>query len=269
MHPAMAPRLLALRGVLATCAIVLVLGGPAAPLVSAGSSRSSISIHPVATVLRSPSTHPRLHGRPAAASPAPALLAIISRSLPITVRPGGGRVIGIMPAWSVYGHRRIVAWIMARSADGRYGRVSVPFRGGDLSGWISLRGLALRSTPIMVVADLSRHLLTVTRLGKVILRVPAATGAPSSPTPIGHYFVTDRVPEAPGGPFGAFIFGISGIQTHLPPGWGGGNLLAIHGTNNPATIGTSESAGCLRVAAWVVKRLEPLLQIGTPVVIVA
>ena len=42
---------------------------------------------------------------------------------------------------------------------------------------------------------------------------------------------------------GSFAFGISGIQPWLPAGWSGGNQLAIHGTNNPSSIGRSASAG--------------------------
>jgi L,D-transpeptidase-like protein len=71
-----------------------------------------------------------------------------------------------------------------------------------------------------------------------------------------------------GGALGTFAFGISGIQTDLPAGWDGGDQLAIHGTDDPGSIGTSASAGCLRVSERVLDRLRPLLQPGTPVVIV-
>jgi lipoprotein-anchoring transpeptidase ErfK/SrfK len=119
-----------------------------------------------------------------------------------------------------------------------------------------------------VVADLSRHQITVVNAGKVLFTVPAATGAPWSPTPPGVYFVSDRVATGnPSGPFGFYAFGISGIQTNLPPGWTGGNQLAIHGTNDPGSIGTSASAGCLRVSAQTLSRMLPLLQLGTPVII--
>ena len=53
----------------------------------------------------------------------------------------------------------------------------------------------------------------------------------------------------------------------LPAGWSGGNQLAIHGTNDPSSIGTSASAGCLRVSARALERLKSLLRLGTPVVI--
>jgi lipoprotein-anchoring transpeptidase ErfK/SrfK len=146
--------------------------------------------------------------------------------------------------------------------------VPVPYRGADATGWIPLKGLARSWTPYSVHVDLSRHELTVLRLNKVILRVAAATGAPASPTPPGHYFVTDRVPVYVGSPFGSFAFGLSGIQTHLPAGWrGSGNQLAIHGTNDPGSIGRSASAGCIRVSEPSLAGLRPILVLGTPVVI--
>jgi lipoprotein-anchoring transpeptidase ErfK/SrfK len=66
---------------------------------------------------------------------------------------------------------------------------------------------------------------------------------------------------------GSFAFGISGIQPHLPAGWSGGNQLAVHGTNDPSSIGTSASAGCVRVSERALHLLLPLLKLGTPVII--
>jgi lipoprotein-anchoring transpeptidase ErfK/SrfK len=66
---------------------------------------------------------------------------------------------------------------------------------------------------------------------------------------------------------GTFAFGISGIQPNLPPGWGGGDQLAIHGTNDASSIGRSASAGCLRVSEATLARLRRVLRLGTPVVI--
>jgi lipoprotein-anchoring transpeptidase ErfK/SrfK len=118
-----------------------------------------------------------------------------------------------------------------------------------------------------VKADLSRHSITVMQMDKVIMRFRAATGAPNSPTPTGRFFVTDLVPIAPGSSFGSYAFGLSGIQTHLPNGWTGGDQLAIHGTSNPSSIGTSASAGCLRVSERSLQKLKRVIQLGTPVTI--
>jgi lipoprotein-anchoring transpeptidase ErfK/SrfK len=176
-------------------------------------------------------------------------------------------VVGTVPRGSKYYRTRTVAWVLEVSGNGRYGRVPIPYSGTRRTGWIRLRGLSRSHTPYAVRADLSAHRLTVTKSGRILFRMRMATGAPRSPTPAGLYFVTDRIPFDQRGPLGAFAFGISGIQTHLPPGWGGGNQLAIHGTNNPASIGRSASAGCLRVSRASLERLKPILLLGTPVVI--
>jgi lipoprotein-anchoring transpeptidase ErfK/SrfK len=200
--------------------------------------------------------------------PEPAVLVRISSSRPITARPGGGRTVGLMPSSSKYLHQPMVAWVLESTPNRRFGKVTLPFSGRSAAtGWISLAGGARTHTPFSVHVDLSKHQVTLLRLGKVVFRTPAATGAPVSPTPPGRYFVTDRVAVGAGSSFGSFAFGISGLQTHLPPGWGGGDQLAIHGTNSPSTIGTSSSAGCVRVSEAALARLKPVLQLGTPVVI--
>lgn len=196
-----------------------------------------------------------------------ALLVRIPSDLPIMSRPGGGRQVGTMPAGSRYLRTPTTAWVLKVSADGRYGKVTVPYSRTQATGWIRIRGLERISTPYRVRVSLSRHLVVVTRRGEPIMRLRAATGAPTSPTPPGRYFVTDRVAFDPGGPYGAFAFGISGIQTRLPAGWTAGDQLAIHGTNDPASIGTPASAGCLRVSRKALESLMPVLELGTPVVI--
>jgi lipoprotein-anchoring transpeptidase ErfK/SrfK len=212
-----------------------------------------------------PSAAPREPAR--SVEPASTVLVRIPREMPLTARPGGGRVVGSMPAGSRFYDQPLVAWVMETTPDGRFGRVPIPYSGSDRTGWLRLRGLETLTTRISVVADLSEHRIEVRRGPRVLLRAPTATGAPISPTPPGRYFVTDRVPFPGGGQLGTFAFGISGIQTRLPPGWSGGDQLAIHGTNAPSTIGTSASAGCLRVSERVLQRLRPLLRPGTPVVI--
>jgi len=161
-----------------------------------------------------------------------------------------------------------VAWVEEVTDDGRWGRVELPYAWPRREGWIRLDGLRSDTTHVRVKVDLSEHRLTVRKRGEVRFRAPVATGRASSPTPPGEYFVTDRVPFASGSAFGSFAFGISGIQPRLPAGWTGGDQLAIHGTDAPWTIGTSASAGCVRVSEATLAKLKPLLRLGTPVVIV-
>jgi hypothetical protein len=196
------------------------------------------------------------------------VLVHVPRLLPARARPNAAAAkVGVVPAGSKYYGLPIVAWVEEVSADGRWGRVELPYTWPRREGWIRLAGLPRETTRIRVEVDLSAHLVTVRKFGKVLFRAPGATGASSSPTPVGEYFVTDRVPFSAGGYLGSFAFGISGIQPRLPAGWSGGNQLAIHGTNNPSSIGRSVSAGCVRVSETTLDRLIPLLVYGTPVIV--
>jgi hypothetical protein len=196
------------------------------------------------------------------------LLVRVPRTLSAFARPRpNARKVGSVPSGSKYYGLPIVAWVERLSANGRWGRVELPYVWPRREGWIRLDGLRRSTTTVRVEVDLSEHRVVVTRRGRVLFRTPGATGAPASPTPPGDYFVTDRVAFPGGGPLGSFAFGISGIQPRLPAGWSGGDQLAIHGTNQPSSIGRSVSAGCVRVSEAALDRLRPLLPYGTPVVI--
>jgi len=197
-----------------------------------------------------------------------AVLVHVPHTLPAFARPRAGAArVGVVPAGSKYYGIPIVAWVETVSADGRWGLVELPYTWPRREGWIRIKGLSRDSTRVRVEVDLSQHTVIVRRFGKVLFRAPGATGASYSPTPVGEYFVTDRVPFGAGSALGSFAFGISGIQPRLPAGWSGGNQLAIHGTNNPSSIGRSVSAGCVRVSETTLDRLMPLLAYGTPVIV--
>ncbi|HTG47784.1 MAG TPA: L,D-transpeptidase [Actinomycetota bacterium] len=176
-------------------------------------------------------------------------------------------VVGTVVGSSRYYHVPLVVWVEGFSADRGWGKVQLPYAWPRREGWIRLDGLRREWTSITVTVDLSAHRVSVFRDGRRLLAVAGAIGSGSSPTPPGDYVVTDRVPFWPGSALGSFAFGISGIQPRLPAGWSGGDQLAIHGTNDPSSIGESVSAGCVRVSEWTLHRLEPLLRLGTPVLI--
>ena len=194
------------------------------------------------------------------------LLVRIPRPMAVRARPDpDAAVVGTMPSVSKYYGVPISAWVEETSKQARWGRVEIPYTWPRRDGWIVLGALQRARTHVEVRVDLSEHRLTVWKFGRWRFGLPAATGAAVSPTPPGEYFVTDRIPFPGGGSLGTFAFGISGIQPKLPPGWSGGNQLAIHGTSDPSSIGTSASAGCLRVSERGLDRLLPLLRLGTPV----
>jgi lipoprotein-anchoring transpeptidase ErfK/SrfK len=202
-------------------------------------------------------------------APRPNLLVNVPRDLLVRARPDAAApVIGVVPDGSKYYGVATVAWVERVSSNGRWGRVQIPYVSPRRSGWISIQGLERRTTWVSVRVDVSRRRIMVFRRDVELIGAPAAVGAPSSPTPPGRYFVTDRVPFYAGHYLGSFAFGISGIQPNLPAGWSGGNQLAIHGTSNPSSIGQAVSAGCVRVAEATLAKLKSLLALGTPVIVV-
>ena len=95
----------------------------------------------------------------------------------------------------------------------------------------------------------------------------AAIGSDATPTPLGRYYVNQRlVPGDPTGPFGPGAVGISAFSPVLT-GWAQGGPIAIHGTNQPWSIGHSVSNGCIRLPNPVLKRLFSATPAGTPVII--
>jgi hypothetical protein len=246
----------------------------AAPIAPATASGLSIrALHPVGIGLPIQRQVPREkdHPRP------PAHTGWDRASLLVQVPAGGiaarrnpwpgAPKIGTVAASSKYYHVPIVIRVETTNGRGTWGRVELPYVWPRVDGWIPLHGLERERTFVHVDVDLSEHRVRVYKHDDLLYSVAGATGSSASPTPPGAYVVTDRVPFASGSALGSFAFGISGIQPRLPAGWSGGNQLAIHGTNDPSSIGTSASAGCVRVSEWALDRFKPLLRLGTPVII--
>nr|WP_319001546.1 L,D-transpeptidase [Clostridium sp. CS001] len=94
--------------------------------------------------------------------------------------------------------------------------------------------------------------LTLYRNGRLFKVYPVAVGKPTTPTPIGTFTIVNKQIN-PGGPFGSRWMGLS------KPHYG------IHGTNNPASIGTAASNGCIRMYANDVQDLFNFVSVGTVV----
>ena len=91
-----------------------------------------------------------------------------------------------------------------------------------------------------------------------------AIGAAASPTPIGRFGITDELtgfhPEA----YRCCVLALSGHQTNRPPGWTGGDRLAIHGGSG---LGSAVSNGCLRASEANLRWMLHRVSLGTQVVI--
>ncbi|WP_425335371.1 L,D-transpeptidase family protein [Salipaludibacillus daqingensis] len=99
-----------------------------------------------------------------------------------------------------------------------------------------------------------------------------ATGRDQSLTPEGQFNIVNKIKnrpyykeDIPGGdpsnPLGNRWLGLDANGTH-------GNTYAIHGNNNPSSIGTYASAGCVRMYDEQVEWLFDTVEVDTPVLIV-
>ncbi len=137
-------------------------------------------------------------------------------------------------------------------------------------GWVDRRSAAIEveRTRWAIQADISSRTVTLTRSGRTVKRLSVAVGRPGSPTPTGTYAITDKLSGGDYGPYyGCCILALSATQPNTPPGWTGGNRMAIHGTNDQGSIGAASSAGCLRAADGDLEFLMSRVPVGTPVVI--
>jgi lipoprotein-anchoring transpeptidase ErfK/SrfK len=149
----------------------------------------------------------------------------------------------------------------------RWYRGQLPIRPHGATGWVRAADLELQPVRARIEVDLSRRRLTLFRGGRRAFSATVAVGAPATPTPVGRYYVNQRlVPDDPGGPFGPGAIGISAFSPVLT-GWAQGGPIAIHGTNQPWSIGHSVSNGCIRLPNDVLRRLFAAAPAGTPVII--
>jgi len=175
---------------------------------------------------------------------------------PVVARLGGQTEFGSPTTLAVAAQRgRWLGVVTTHVANGRL-------------GWVDPQESAVRTsgTRVRITIDLSERRLVVRRGGKVVRRMTVAIGRASSPTPVGRFAVTDKLAGSRyGSYYGCCILALSAHQPNLPPGWTGGDRIAVHGTNDPGSIGNAVSAGCPRASADDMRFLMRVVPLGAPV----
>jgi len=186
-----------------------------------------------------------------------------TRQVRVYRHPGDRRPFTVLPGRTAHGtplvflvKRRAVGWEL----------VYLPLRPNGSTGWVRDAAVDLSLDPFRVTVSLHAHLLTVTRNGRVVHREPAGVGRSVVPTPTGIYYIAElmRQPDA-SGPYGPYAFGLSAHSNVLYSFGGGAGEIGIHGTNEPAALGTDVSHGCIRISNAGIATLARLLPLGTPV----
>jgi lipoprotein-anchoring transpeptidase ErfK/SrfK len=247
-------------------AIVVIAGsiGVAVPLAAAGSSREA-----------------RAHASVVTDRDVPLELAFATQSfeaeLIVTPRNGGALAVYPTPDAAVpvqtlpaYDELGSPLTLLSLTEQAGWLEVLLPTRPNGATAWVRLTDVNTTSPTYEVVVSRSAHELRLIRRADdaVVMTSEVGVGSPSRPTPAGRFFVRDHFPTGQmNHPYGPFAFGLSGHSDVLSRFGTGDGRIAIHGTNQPSSIGADVSNGCVHVPNDVVLALIPYLPLGTPVTI--
>ncbi len=243
---------------------VVTLGGAVLAAAGCGGATSRHSVADATKTVRRCVPHAAPLGSSSVAWAAAAVRPLVAYRSPGGVplrRFGLVNVNGVDTVFGALGER------VGRSCAATWVHVQLPVRPNGAEGWVRARAVRLLPVHTRITVDLSQRRLRFYRGTRLVLSAPAAIGSSATPTPVGRYYVNQRlVPADAGGPYGPGAIGISAFSPVLT-GWTQGGPIAIHGTNEPWSIGHAVSNGCIRIPNADVRRLFPQALAGTPVVI--
>lgn len=174
-----------------------------------------------------------------------------------------GRVLSRLSTRTSFGSQRVLAVV---SVSGSWLEVLSATLPNGRTGWIRAADATLLRETWSIDVDLSQRSMTLLHRGRVYRRMRVGVGAADTPTPPGRYAVTDRLrTRSRSSPYGCCVLALSGRQPDVPQDWAGGDRLAIHGTDQPASIGRAASLGCVRAGSDDMRLLMARVPLGTPV----
>jgi hypothetical protein len=212
--------------------------------------------------------HDEVVGEPFPSDPASAYrypVAIVDKGIVLREEPRGRARVRVAPK-TEWDSPRVLSVV---EREGDWLAVLVPELPNGEVGWLREGEVARMDTVGWALrANLAKREVKVERNGEIVRTIRAGVGRVDHPTPTGRFAVTDKLRVSdPGSPYGCCVVALTGHQTKLPPGWPGGDRLAVHATEDTAGIGQPVSLGCLRVEARDAKWLLEALPLGTPVFI--
>ena len=119
-----------------------------------------------------------------------------------------------------------------------------------------------------IVVRRSRRRAIAYRHGRRVRRFSVVVGRPATPTPLGRFFVAERVRQPPGAAVGPWVLATSAYSSVLQEFDGGPGQIGLHGrTGLPEPLGSAASHGCVRFSDRAIRWLAARARPGTPVVI--
>lgn len=162
--------------------------------------------------------------------------------------------------------------MVATSIEGEWVQVLIPARPNGQTGWVRAADVTLTQHTFHAELILSQRLLTVWNDNTPVAQTNVVIGTDSTPTPIGTFYIAEKIPASvagvnPNGSFGPWILATNAYSETLDMFDDGLPVVAFHGTNQPQLIGSASSNGCIRMPNDVVTLLAETIPPGTPVTI--
>jgi lipoprotein-anchoring transpeptidase ErfK/SrfK len=144
--------------------------------------------------------------------------------------------------------------------------VHLPSGPTERTGWVNRDDVTLSRHRFRIVVSRSQHTLTLYTGEVEALTAPVALG-PDAPPVGADLFIKELVrPPNPAGPYGPYAYGLSGSRNERHDFAAGAGVVALHGTRNPAALGSDVPHGAIAVDNEIVTRLVDAigLPLGTP-----
>jgi hypothetical protein len=195
---------------------------------------------------------------------------VVRRHTDVHARPAvDSRVVGRLKPVTPEGTDNIVLILDRETAleDKLWVRVLFPSRPNGAAGWVArdtIGGYGVVHTRLVI--DLSSFRARLYERGRLLFDAPIGIGRPKWPTPVGEFYVRNRIAGFGDPVYGPVAFGTSARSMRLTD-WPAGGFVGIHGTNTPELIPGRVSHGCVRMRNADILELDRLMPVGTPVTI--
>lgn len=194
----------------------------------------------------------------------PVLAAYANRPIEVFERPGVGQPTVTLEDKTILGTITVLG--VVSGPEGGWAEVMLPVRPNGSTGWVRTDDLSFYVADSRIVVDLSDRRLSYIVDGSEVLSTEVGVGSAHNETPTGEFFVTDNVTLAnPDSPWGPHALGLSGRSDTVTEFNGGDGIIGIHGTNNPDSIGSNISLGCVRLPNDMITALHEMVPVGTRV----
>lgn len=157
---------------------------------------------------------------------------------------------------------------LVKAHQGAWYQVYLPIRPNNSTGWVQASQVTVAPNPYRLIVSGANHTLKLLKNDQVIETFPVGIGRDQYPTPGGVFFIKELLrPPDPNGAYGPYAYGLSGFSNvkELANFEGGEGTIGIHGTDDPSSIGSSVSHGCVRMRNEDITKLAGILPLGTPV----